>query len=313
MNNDLKVGITGTGGIAARHANVYKANDCTNLAACCDIDFPKAQAFAGEWGCTAYPSQEAMLEVEHLDILTLCTQPRSHMHLGVQALEAGVHVLCEKPLAQTVAEGQAMADAAQGAGKKLMVGVCHRFHEPIIRAKALLEEGKLGEYRGYYNAFVSKIPTYKDRGGVLVDDGFHSVDLFRFLVGEPQNVFAVINPSSDDITDVTDVWALIESRDGVPGTINLSFDVVGGASICVLYGSEGTALVDYTADGLQYKLGDDDWVHKHFDLPDDHRFHREIAHFVDCILNDTKPGPNADEGVKDLKLIEAIWNASRRV
>ncbi len=205
-----------------------------------------------------------------------------------------------------------MVQVARECGKKLMVAVCHRFHEPLIRAKALLNEGKLGRLKGYYNAFVTRHPSYKDRGGVLLDNGSHAVDFFRYLVGEPQDVFAVVNPPSEDITDATEVWALIRTQEGVPGTINLSFDVTGGAALCALYGSEGTAVVDYERGGLRYKLADRGWVHEWYELPADHRFHREVSHFVDCILNDSEPGPNGEEGVRDLELIEAIWQASRR-
>jgi UDP-N-acetylglucosamine 3-dehydrogenase len=311
MSGKLRVGITGSGGIAGAHAGVYKANEQTELVACCDIDLARAQAFAQQWGLKAYGSQDEMLRAGSLDIVSLCTQPRSHMPLGIAALEADVNLFCEKPLALTSDEGRAMAAAARVAGRKLMVAVCHRFHEPIIQAKAMLTAGKLGEYRGYYNAFVGKVKTHKDRGGVLLDNGSHAVDFYRFLAGEPKRVCAVVNPQSDDITDATEVWALIESQDGVPGTINLSFDVEGGAAICALYGSEGTAVVDYSGDGLRYQLAGKDWVTEKYDLPYDHRFHREIAHFVDCVLNDTEPGPNGDEGVKDLELIEAIWRAAR--
>ncbi len=312
MSKDLRVGITGSGGISHIHAQTYSANEHTELVACCDIDFFRAEALAANWNCNAYASQEEMLQNEQLDIVSLCTQPRSHRMLGVQALEAGMHLFCEKPLACSAAEGQAMVDAARVNGKKLMVAVCHRFHEPVVRAKALLQEGKLGELRGYHNAHVGAM-GWKDRGGVLLDNGSHAVDHFRHLVGEAKDVSAIINPPSDDITDAHTAWVLLETADGVPGTINLSFDVQGGGSMIALFGNEGTAVVDYSLGGLRYKLGDDDWVHEQYeDLPGDHRFHREIAHFVDCILNDTEPVPNGEEGIKDLELIEAIWNAARR-
>ncbi|MFH1569663.1 MAG: Gfo/Idh/MocA family oxidoreductase, partial [Gemmatimonadota bacterium] len=130
----LRIGLIGCGGIAPAHLTCYQQNAHAEVVAVADIRPTAAEGLAAKAGARAYTDHGRMLEAENLDGVSLLTPPSSHREIAERALAAGLHVLCEKPMAGSAADGRAMAEAAQRAGKLLLVAQCHRFHEPVRRA-----------------------------------------------------------------------------------------------------------------------------------------------------------------------------------
>ena len=309
MSTLARIGIVGCGGIAPTHAERFGNKVRSELVACCDIVRERAEKLAGSYSARAYGDLTQMLENEDLDAISLCTPPFSHCEVALAALEHGVHIFCEKPLAMSVAEGRRMAEAADRAGKALMVAMCHRFHEPVIRAREMIRSGQLGEVLVYHNDFSGGEPQYSGRGGVLMDNGAHSLDLVRYLLGEVKTVAAVGGPATDAIQDLGDACILLETVGGAYATVNLTFRTCGGRALIDILGTEGSVSIDYGRGGMEVCRPGEWWKHTDIDLPPSHRFDREIDRFLDCVLEGAAPDPDAREGLRCLELQEAAFRA----
>ncbi|MGB9691274.1 MAG: Gfo/Idh/MocA family protein [Candidatus Sumerlaeaceae bacterium] len=194
----IRVGIIGCGGIAGQHARGYATCPDVEIVACADISLERAQQFAAEFSVPrAYSDYRTMLAHEKLDAVSVCTPNYAHCEPTVAALEAGVHVLCEKPMAMSVAEAQRMVEAAHRTKRMLTVGHHFRF-VPFIRfIKRRIDEGLLGDiYFGRSHALRRRgVPGWgefhirdKSGGGPLIDIGVHALDCILWLMGSPQPV-----------------------------------------------------------------------------------------------------------------------------
>lgn len=199
-----KVGLIGCGGIAnQKHLPALKnASDRVEIVAFCDLIIERAEKAAREYGvpgamvCTDY---HVLLAQPEIEIVYVLTPNVSHCELSVAALEAGKHVLCEKPMAASTADAQKMLDAYHKSGKLLTIGYQNRFRPDSMALKKLCEEGELGEIY-YANAHALRrrgVPTWgvftdkeKQGGGPLIDIATHSLDLTLWFMDnyEPATV-----------------------------------------------------------------------------------------------------------------------------
>ncbi|GAE04500.1 myo-inositol 2-dehydrogenase 1 [Paenibacillus sp. JCM 10914] len=195
MSKTLKIGIIGCGGIAnGKHMPSLKKQAQAELVAFCDIVEERAQKAAAEYGvegAKVYTDFRELLQDGSIDVIHVCTPNDSHSEITVASLESGKHVMCEKPMAKTVAEAKAMLEAAERTGKKLTVGYNNRFRDDSMYLKGICEEGELGEI--YYGKALAirrrAVPTWgvfldeeKQGGGPLIDIGTHALDLTLWLM-----------------------------------------------------------------------------------------------------------------------------------
>jgi len=202
MSEKLKIGIIGSGGIAQGcHMRGYAAiPDLCEIVACCDVNADTAAAAAAKFDVKkTYTDYREMLEKENLDAVSVATPNKYHMQPTVDALKAGVHVLCEKPLGMNADECRAMCAAARDSGKILQVGLQSRFNGPSKWLKTYIDGGNMGDIyyaraqalrrRGVpgWGVFINKD---LQGGGPLIDIGVHILDLTLFLMGYPKPVSA---------------------------------------------------------------------------------------------------------------------------
>lgn len=185
----LKIGIIGCGGIATgKHLPALKEVKEAEMVAFCDIIPEKAKDAAEKYGTNArvYENYEEMLKSEKLDVVHVCTPNRSHSFISIAAMEAGCHVMCEKPMAINEKEAKKMVEAAKRTGKKLTIGYQNRYRADSQYLKKECENGELGEiYYAKAHAIRRRaVPTwgvflneYEQGGGPLVDIGTHALDL----------------------------------------------------------------------------------------------------------------------------------------
>lgn len=193
--SDLKIAVIGAG-FAARvvHLPGY-AGVGQPVHAICDLDRERAQTLAQQYKIpNVYTDWREMLEREQPDVVSICLPNVLHREPAIAALEAGAHVLCEKPLATSVAEAREMFDAARKAGKILMAAQHLRFETPARTIKRVIDSGALGEiYHAECNALRRLgIPTWgtfhqksSSVGGPLLDIGVHVLDQAMWLLGNP--------------------------------------------------------------------------------------------------------------------------------
>ncbi len=204
VSSDLKVGIIGVGGIAGgKHMPSLAKLDAVKLVAFCDIVKDRAGAGAEKYGvkgAKVYTDYHKMLEAEKLDVVHVLTPNISHSEITVAALEAGCHVMCEKPMAKTSEGARKMAEAAKRTGKKLTIGYQNRFRADSRYLKQFCEQGGLGEiYFAKAHALRRRaVPTWgvfldeeAQGGGPLIDIGTHSLDLTLWLMNNYEPEFAV--------------------------------------------------------------------------------------------------------------------------
>ncbi len=197
MSKTIRVGVIGTGGIAtAQHIPGYQALEGVEIAALCDVVPGRAAAVAeGVPGARPYVDYREMLAKESLDAVSVTTPNFAHRDATIAALQAGCHVLCEKPIAMNLAQGREMVAAARKAGKLLQVGLHMRFETESQTLRRHVMAGDLGEiYYGEATYMRRRgIPTWGvftqsrfQGGGALIDIGVHALDRALWLMGNPK-------------------------------------------------------------------------------------------------------------------------------
>lgn len=200
----IKVGIIGCGGIAnGKHMpSLKKVKDC-EMVAFCDIVEERAIRAAKEFGTSeakVFTDYKELLKLDEIDVIHVCTPNRSHSFITVDALEAGKHVLCEKPMAINSAEAKKMLDAAKRTGKKLSIGYQSRFRPDAQYLKKEAESGRFGDI--YYAKATAlrrrAVPTwgvflneYEQGGGPLIDIGTHALDLTLWMLNNYKPKYCV--------------------------------------------------------------------------------------------------------------------------
>lgn len=174
--NTYRVGFIGCGGIARAHASGYQAiqNAQIEFVAGSDIDpeGEKAQRLATGYGLTLYADHREMLGKERLDLISVCTWPRTHCEATVAAAEHGVKgILCEKPMAVNLDEADRMLDACEKSGTTLAIGHAHRFSPQAVQARELLQRGEIGELTMIWGHCSLD----------LMNNGTHVIDLINYL------------------------------------------------------------------------------------------------------------------------------------
>ncbi|MEK7475670.1 MAG: Gfo/Idh/MocA family oxidoreductase [Candidatus Coatesbacteria bacterium] len=194
----LRVGIIGTGGIAQTHLQGYKESEGVEVVAACDVREEAARSTAQKWNIpNVYTDYRKMFKEQKLDLVSVATPNAFHMAPTVAALQAGCHVLCEKPIAMNAREGAIMCAAAKKARRMLDIGLNCRFIPGNQALKKFVVAGELGKiYYVRVQALRRRgIPgwgafTRKDMsgGGPLIDIGVHQLDLALWLMGHPEPV-----------------------------------------------------------------------------------------------------------------------------
>lgn len=269
----MRTAIIGTGSIAGSHVEGFGSLDDCKVVAACDINGEKAEAFAGEHGIPAvYEDFRQMIAQEGPDAVSIATWDEAHRPAALAAFDAGVHVLCEKPLARTYEDARVMADAAAESGLANIVNFSYRNAPAIHGANDYIQAGKIGEVRhveaSYFQAwlcgswFTEEMdlrPPWRlssERSlGVLGDLGVHIVDFASYPVGDIQTVFCNLKtyPKADkerikgEKLDANDSAVLnVEFANGALGTIHTTRRANGHSNSLRLriYGEKGSVLVD---------------------------------------------------------------------
>ncbi len=243
----VRWGILSTARIAQKLLAGARLADGVEVVAVASRDGERARAYADEHGISrAHGSYEALLEDPEVDAVYVPLPNSLHVPWSIRALEAGKHVLCEKPMARRPADVEAAFDAAERAGRLLMEAFMWRFHPQTEGLVRLVGEGAVGELRYVRASFGFDLPFANVRweaaldGGALMDVGCYCVSALRLLCGEPERVSAELVPR--DGVDAR-VAAVLRFPGGVLGTFDCGMDVARRAAIEIV-GNAGTLQLD---------------------------------------------------------------------
>lgn len=297
-----------------------------HIAAICDSDAEHLRA-AGER--YAIPEEKRfadyhdLLDRDDIDVVTVAVPDQQHREISCAMLRAGKHVLCEKPLALTREDVQAIIDAQDASGRKFMVGQICRFTPAFEKAKQLTDSGAIGDVyyveSEYAHDYMYLCDTWRAdplRHGVI-GGGCHAVDLLRWLAGDPQEVFAygthklLPQVPYDDAT-----IAVLKFSDGVIGKVFVSTGCKRDYTMrTLIYGTKGTIICDNTSPTMTlFTVGADGMAHEPqiLDVPvNSHNAAREFEVFADAILTDKPVLTDAREGAKTVEVCRAIIDSSR--
>jgi len=321
MMTKLRIAVIGAGGIGGTHLNAYnEVTDLCEIVGVADIDLVAAQERTVKFGGAAFADYTALFDQVQPDAISICTPPNLHLPIAQAAAARGMAILCEKPPARTLTETQAIVDAATAGGSLLQFAFCHRFHQPVQQAQALIAAGHLGKIVQIYNRFGFRFARagnswFSDAavagGGILIDTLVHSVDIFRALAGEVKSVAASISTTLETIQVEDSASLLLTSQSNVIGVLTCSWVTPVSEAEVRIYGTEGEAVIDYSqSSGLCYRLADEAaWTQLPFDQPD--RFQMQASAFLQAVANGTPPAVTGQDGLAVMAVIDAAYQSAR--
>ncbi len=313
----VRVVVVGLGQMGRYHVNAYRAAGAT-LAAVCDADAARAEAIGRELSVPWFTDLAAALSLPRLDAVSICTPPYLHRPMVASAMAAGLDVLCEKPLAGSLDDGRELA-AALPSDRIFMLCFFHRFHEPIERLRELLNAGALGEPRVLRNRFALDMrqdqrPWIWDParagGGAVLNTSVHSIDLFRFLIGEPERVVARMQPRPGEGVLERDVQLLLEGPRST-GILEAASYAVRKEFSLSLETEDALVEVGWNPPSLRI-------VHRGQDVREEvpiaapsalTRIEAAVAHFLACVCERRQPRASVQDGLRALEIAGAAYRS----
>lgn len=330
----IRAGVVGAGFAGAFHAEGLRATRRAQVAAVCSPSERSRDELAARVGARAYPTVEAMLDAERLDVVTLALPNALHADVTVAAAARGVHVICEKPLARTLDECDRMLDACRRAGVLLLYAEQLCFAPRYVRVKELVGSGAFGrvveiQHRERHGGPHAAWFRDADRagGGVLLDMGCHGIELARWLLDkEPVTSvharvgrFTVPDDAVEDHAIMTlrfasGALAVIDASWAAPGGIDERLEVLGTEGAVVADLARGQSLLAYSEPGLDYasekaaRTRGWSWV-----AHDEARawgWLDEFEHFVDCVEGSATPRETGADGRAVLEIVLAGYRSA---
>ena len=259
----INIGIIGCGKIAQkRHIPEYLENVDANLVGFYDLNQARAKEISETFGGTAFDSIEDLLADPSIDAVSVCTANHTHAAITIQALQAGKHVLCEKPMATTLEDCQAMVDAANKTGKVLVIGQNQRLTKTHKKARELIRNGEIGQIIGFRTTFghggpetwsidPGKNTWFFDKNiavmGAMADLGIHKTDLLLFLTDQKivettAHLTTIDKRGADgELIKVDDTAICVyQLENGAIGTMTASWTFYGPEdNTTIIYGTKG--------------------------------------------------------------------------
>ena len=335
----LKIGVVGAGNISCNaHLPAYKNINNAVVTAIADLDINRAKEAAERFGIGAYyGSAEEMLAAADIDAVDVCTWNNGHAPVAVAAANAGKHVICEKPLTVSVAEGLRIKNAVEKAGVKFMLAVPGRFGRANMYLRDMMERGELGDVYFAKTAYVRRRGTpsgwFTDLrtagGGPVIDIGVHGIDAAWYIMGCPRPVSVSACTYSyigDYQTKGVERWhgrscpdnkfdtedsgnGMIRFENGASLLFEASWAINGAAHTDTqIFGTKaGANLSPLTIYGERNGFLSDDVVTVG---AEGSKFERELWHFADCVLNGKDVVYPIDQAVMMQQMLNGIYDSA---
>lgn len=334
----IKIGIIGCGKIAqVRHLPEYAEHSEAEVYGLFDINMARAQELAAQYGAKAYDSYEALLADPAIDAVSVCAANFAHAEITIAALNAGKHVLCEKPMAVTLAECEAMVEAAKKNGKFLMIGHNQRLAKAHSTAKQLIGEGLIGRIVTFRTTFGHGGPEtwsvdpgknvwFFDKSkaamGAMADLGIHKTDLIHYLTGEKviRTTARVVTLdkryANGELIGVDDNSVCIyELTGGIMGTMTASWTHYGAEdNSTVLYGTKGIMKI-YDDPACAIKVTLNDGQELRYDVEaiqtnDNQTKSGVIDLWMESLVNGTEPEISGESALAAMRAVFASIESS---
>ena len=332
----VRVGLTGLGMMGTAHFKGYKEIAAAEVVALCDV---QAQRLAGDFTGTAgnidtgsaeredvssmatYESFDDLVADENVDMIDICLPTFLHEDMTRKALAAGKHVFCEKPMALTFEQACGMREAADKAGKMLMIGQCLRFWPEYVMIKEMIESGVYGKPRSAVLRRLGAAPNWSwdswllenDRsGGVALDLHIHDVDTVNWFFGKPASVYSQGTTRGEGA--IGHIFTQFAYDDGPVVLADGSWEAQGEFPFTM------SVMIDFESASVDYSLGNSptikvykaDGTTETPEVPPGDAYRDELAYFVACIEDGTPPTrmPNESAALA-VKIVQAELESVR--
>ncbi len=317
MDEPIRFGLIGAGGIAQSYLRALEDCSFARIVGVADVRASAAQAAAEIAGCKSYDSHEELADRTECDGAIICTTPSTHAEIALHFLERGIPVLCEKPLSTDVASAQMLRQAAERQGVTLTMASKYRYVVDVIRAKAIITSGILGDIIQLENTFTARIDMTKrwnarpgiSGGGVLIDNGTHSVDIIRYLLGPIDEVMVVEGKKFQNIPVEDNVCLFARTGDGITARVGLTWSYNAERdSFIDIYGTHGTVSVGWRESKFR-QCASPDWVAFGQGYDKVAAFRAQLENFCKGINGIEPLLVTADDAVASVEVIEAAYRS----
>ncbi len=333
MSEQIRFGLIGCGRVSPRHLQSIAELADAKLVAVCDVIASRVERVAKEHNAVAYADYRRMLERRDIDVVNICTPSGMHAQMSIDALQAGKHVICEKPMAMNLADADRMIATAKSTGKKLCIVLQNRYNPPMLDLRRLVDEGRLGKillgnatvrwYRPQEYYEDGWHGTLAMDGGALMNQSVHHIDALQWFIGDVDSVFAHTATLAHKMQAEDAGVAVIRFKNGALGTVEgstLTYPENLEGSVA-LFGEHGSVKIGGTAlnrksiwkieGALEHER--ELLMHDQVDPPSVYGFSHQavIADMIAALRENREPRTNGREARKSVALVLAMYESAR--
>jgi UDP-N-acetylglucosamine 3-dehydrogenase len=323
MSEEFRAGVIGVGSMGKNHARVY--SEMHVLGGIADSDTATAKPLAERFGVNEYADYRDMLAMDDIDAVNVATPTQTHYRIVMDAINAGKHVLVEKPLCTTVAESEEVVKAAEDAGLVLAVGLIER-HNPVVKfARDAIKEDRFGNVVTLSSRRVSSMPGRIRDIGVIMDLGIHDVDVMRYLASSPVTSVYTLGGkrSQTDFEDHANI--LLNFENGILGLVEVNWLTPMKVRKLALTCLKNYVELDYITQSANvssselpetfdtadlYRLPIEFHI-RHVSLKKQEPLRNELEDFKKAVLNNGKPLITGPDAIGTLKVCQAALESMK--
>jgi predicted dehydrogenase len=320
-NEKLRFAIVGAGSIAGAYVEAFNESEIASLVAVADLNGEAASSLASRVeGCEGFESTEQLIEIGDFDAAIVCTPPSTHESISISLLNSGRHVLCEKPLTIGIESARRMVAASRSAGRLLTMASKFRYVDDVVAGREIINSGIIGDVVLFENAFTSKVDMSRrwnsvgtiSGGGVLIDNGTHSLDLTRFFLGPLGEVQVVEGKRIQGLDVEETVRVFAKSARGAMGTIDLSWSINKELDSYInVYCTDGVLQIGWKES--RYKqTGANSWRVFGNGYNKVQAFRHQIENFSKAVLGEEPLRINETDAIASVEAIDAAYAALRQ-
>ena len=333
----IKIGIIGAGSIVRhRHLPETHDNEQAEVGAVCDVVIERAEEMAAQYNCKAYTDYKELIADKDLDAVIVAATNTTHAEMTIAALQAGKDVLCEKPMATDLEAAQKMIDTANTTGRKLMIAQNQRLEAANLKAKEIIQSGKLGKVLTFRSVFghpgceywaIDGEDTWFFKKsitsmGCLGDLAIHKLDLLHWIM---EDDYVEVSAFADTLNKTYPDGRLIDVEDNATCILRTIKGATGTVIVSWTYQKEDNSSTFYCENGVLHLYSHPDYsiiIDYDHEKAEYHKTGKKstnveqvksgiIDAFVDCIIDDTEPAIPGIEGYKALQTVLACLESSR--
>ncbi len=300
--NQLRVAVIGTGFWGKNQARVFSQLHQTKLMCVCDANPKTASTIGSQFNVEHTTDLNSVLSRRDIDAVTICTPTVTHRDVATRALEAGKHVLVEKPMTNTAAEANELLSLAKKKELRIMPGHIERFNPAVTYLKSRVDEGALGNIMLLVARRVGRWPERIGDVGVVRDTAIHDIDLARYIFAdEVSAVYAQLGSLRHSKEDYAEI--MLQFSKGGTAFIDANWLTPKKTRTMVVTGSDATAELDYITQQVSIESSERTVTPN---LDGKEPLTLELTHFAESILNETPFSVNGIDGLRAVEICEAV-------